>query len=322
MKGGRRFSGAELVRAMARRVLRKELSCQARALADARAQAADPRAVGLNEKAQAQRLLFNYAFEPRARFGYGDLPPHRELDRLLRAQESTYQEVLTGFLRYKPEFEAIPVTGTLDSDEPFWTNLWFPTLDAVSLYGLLARFQPRHYVEVGSGNSTKFARRAIRDQGLRTQIISIDPEPRAEIDQLCDEIHRVPAEDLGDRLLQWLASGDLLFVDNSHRSFMNTDVTVFFLEVLPRLPAGCIWGLHDIFLPYDYPPDWAGRFYNEQYLLAMYLLGGVGQDEILLANAYASRSPQLLDLLEPIWSSPRMAGARKGGGCFWMRRRG
>jgi hypothetical protein len=276
--------------------------------------------IRMHDKARAQRLLFDYPFVPRSRFGHGDLPSHRQLERLLRAHEPTYRAMLENFLKHRTEFEAIPVTGTPDSAEPFWHNTWFPTLDAMSLYGLLARFEPRHYVEVGSGNSTRFARRAVRDQGLRTRIISIDPAPRAQIDRLCDEIHRVPLEHLGGRLLEWLTADDLLFVDSSHRSFMNTDVTVFFLEVLSWLPKGCIWGLHDIFLPWDYPPDWTDRFYNEQYLLATYLLGGGGRDEILLANAYVSQCPPLLNLLEPIWSSPRMAGARSGGGCFWLRR--
>jgi hypothetical protein len=311
--------GAGLIRGVARRVLRKELTRQKRALADAQAELAAARVLG-HDKAYAQRLLFDYPFVPRSRFGYGDLPSHRQLERLLRAHEPAYRAILESFLSHRSAFEAIPVTGTPDSAEPFWNNTWFPTLDAISLYGLLTRFEPRHYVEVGSGNSTKFARRAVRDHGLRTRIISIDPAPRAEIDQLCDEVHRVPAEVLGDRLLEWLTGEDLLFVDGSHRSFMNTDVTIFFLEVLPGLPKGCIWGLHDIFLPWDYPPDWTDRFYNEQYLLAMYLLGGGGRDEILLANAYVSQRPQLLDLLEPLWSSPRMVGARSGGGCFWLRR--
>ena len=40
----------------------------------------------------------------------------------------------------------------------------------------------RQMLEIGSGNSTKFARRAIRDHRLCTRITSIDPHPRAEID--------------------------------------------------------------------------------------------------------------------------------------------
>ena len=50
----------------------------------------------------------------------------------------------------------------------------------------------KRLVEVGSGYSTKFARRAIDDHSLRSRITSIDPAPRAEIDGLCDSVIRGP----------------------------------------------------------------------------------------------------------------------------------
>ena len=138
--------GKELIRGVARRVLRKELARQQRALAEtgaelahqeralmeartelahqeralmeACAELATARALG-HDKAHAQQVLFDYPFAPRSRFGRGDLPPHRKLDRLLRAHEPNYRAMLEFFLRYKPAFEAIPVTGTHDSVEPF-----------------------------------------------------------------------------------------------------------------------------------------------------------------------------------------------------------
>ena len=55
---------------------------------------------------------------------------------------------------------------------------------------------------------------------------------------------------------------------------MNSDATVFFLEILPRLPGGVLVGIHDVFLPYDYPRDYADRYYSEQYLLAAHLIAG------------------------------------------------
>ena len=113
-----------------------------------------------------------------------------------------------------------------------------------------------------------FARQAIRDNALRTKIISIDPFPRANIEALCDEIIRLPCEYVPSDFFDSLASDDILFVDNSHRAFPNSDVTVFFTEILPNLPKGLIYGLHDIFLPWDYPDEWRERFYNEQYLLS------------------------------------------------------
>ena len=57
-------------------------------------------------------------------------------------------------------------------------------------------------------------------------------------------------------------------------SVQKSDATVFFTEILPKLSGGTMVGLHDIFLPHDYPADWLGRYYSEQYLLASWLLGG------------------------------------------------
>ena len=102
----------------------------------------------------------------------------------------------------------------------------------------------------------------------------------------------------------------------------NSDVTVFFSEVLPALKPGTIWGLHDIFLPWDYPQEWRDRFYNEQYLLLTYLLGGIGDDDVLLPVRWASSQASLHMILQPLWEREelfRNTGTR--GGCFWARRR-
>ena len=58
-----------------------------------------------------------------------------------------------------------------------------------------------------------------------------------------------------------------------HTVVSNSDVNVFFLEILPQLNNKIIIGIHDIFLPRDYPPA-VDRYYNEQYMLSMLLLYG------------------------------------------------
>jgi hypothetical protein len=234
---------------------------------------------------------------------------------------AAYSARLTEIARYAPYFERISVHGGQDSLDAKWVNGWLPGLDAITLYGLLAIHQPRWYVEIGSGNSTMFARRAIRDLGLRTLIVSIDPFPRADIDTICDRILRVPCEDVPLAFFDQLSSEDMLFVDNSHRSFQNSDVTVFFTEILPWLPTRMIYGLHDIFLPWDYPEQWLDRFYNEQYLLSSYLLGGGRGDEIMLPNAFISLgNPDLLRPLASTFDNPNLVGIEKTGGAFWLRR--
>ena len=41
-------------------------------------------------------------------------------------------------------------------------NAFLPGLDALALYGMIADRRPARYLEIGSGNSTKFAARAKR----------------------------------------------------------------------------------------------------------------------------------------------------------------
>ncbi len=249
-------------------------------------------------------------------------PSKSKVFNIINAGENRYAQLLEKFGAFNSQFGKIALQHS-DSEnvEPVWMNGWFPGMDGISLYGLLALNNPRWYVEVGSGNSTKFARQAIKDHGLRTQVISIDPFPRADIDALCDRVIRQPCEDVASEFFDTLTSEDILFVDNSHRSFPNSDVTVFFTEILPSLPSGMIYGLHDIFLPWDYPDEWKDRYYSEQYLLVAYLLGGADQDEIILPNAFVSYyAPHLLAPLDSTLNNTDLAGIEKTGSAFWLRR--
>jgi Methyltransferase domain len=273
-------------------------------------------------RAESRLIITDYPYHPDRR-DLRSSPAGRRLVQRLHAGEEGYVALLRDFAGLvdghlaRIARDEAPDAAT----EPFWGNPWFPPLDGVSLYGLLARFRPRRYVEVGSGNSTRFARRAIRDLGLDTRVVSIDPHPRADIDAICDHVVRQPLESVGPAFWKEFGPQDMLFVDNSHRSFTNSDVTVFFTDILPDLPAGAIWGLHDIFLPDDYPADWRDRYFNEQYLLLAYLDGGAGTDEILLPLAWATSQPRLHGVLAPLWQRDGLfRDVPTVGGAFWMRR--
>lgn len=250
-------------------------------------------------------ILVDYPVTPKVRQGWGK-PPHPELDALLKKYESNFERVLEEGGKLAPWLDKIESTSK--GLEPFWTNIWFTGLDAMALYTMLVVNKPAQLIEIGSGNSTKFARRAIKDHSLPTRIISIDPQPRAEIDALCDELVRAPLEDDVENLARRLKPGDILFFDGSHRSFQNSDVTVFFLEVLPRLAAGVIVHIHDIFLPNDYPEQWAARYYSEQYLLAAWLLGGGAGAEILFASAFVGLSDSLQEPVDTLAGSAYQGG--------------
>ena len=248
-------------------------------------------------------IALDYAVEAKPRYGYGK-QPHRLLYDLLDANKARYRAILQDVASEVGLFRAIAADPASDTG-PDFANPFFSGLDAFALCEMLRRRDPRLYIELGSGNSTKFARRTIRDYGLRTRIISLDPAPRAEINEICDEIIRQPSEAVDSELWDQIAADDILFVDGSHRVFMNSDVTNVFLEVLPRLKTGTLVHFHDILLPYDYPPQWADRWYSEQYLLACQLLGGA-RLRVVLPNAFVSREAELTQILDGIWLYPEM----------------
>jgi hypothetical protein len=246
--------------------------------------------------------------------------PHPELERIVARGDATYRRSLETIAAYRDALDRIDLHAR-DQREPSWVNDWLPVLDGAAIYAFIRSRAPALYMEIGSGNSTKFAARARRDGRLRTRIVSIDPEPRAEIDELCDRVLRAPLETLDLSVFGDLSDGDVVFFDGSHRTFMNSDATVFFLEVLPQLAGGVLVGVHDIFLPYDYPPEYADRYYSEQYLLAAHLIAGNPLLEPVLPTFYASREPELRSLADVLWSDRRLAADEARGHAFWMRTR-
>jgi hypothetical protein len=250
---------------------------------------------------------------PQPRYGYGK-QPHPELEALLGRRRSVYARLLEEMLAFEEQLAAIPDRAAAPSD-PQWRDTYTGGLNGIALYCLVATRRPVRFYEIGSGNSTKFAARAIRDLGLETTIVSVDPHPRAEIDLLCDRTVRAPLEETDLGLFDELRVGDLLYVDNSHRALQNSDATVFFLEILPRLEPGVLVGIDDIYLPLDYPPDWRYRYYSEQYLLACYLLAGGGLVRPVLPGTFVSEDPELLGIL---LRSDALARIDPRGSAFWF----
>jgi hypothetical protein len=175
--------------------------------------------------------------------------------------------------------------------EPSLENGWFEAGDARAAYGIIAAIKPKRVVEIGSGNSTKFMRRAIRDFSLSTTILSIDPAPRAEIDALCDTVVRKSVVEVDLDVFKTLGPGDVLFHDGSHITFNGSDTVKLFLEILPILRPGVIVHIHDIFLPFEYSREQTDRGYSEQYLLATTLLAS-SKIEVLLPIWYLSQLKQ------------------------------
>lgn len=184
-----------------------------------------------------------------------------------------------------------------DDSSPFWKNSTLSALDGASLYSIVRNYKPKNIIEIGSGNSTKFISKAVKknfeEDHFSSELISIDPNPRTFVDSLCNKIYRNSLENISLDIFDKLVEGDFIFFDGSHRCFQNNDVSIFFLEILPKLKKGVLVGIHDIWLPYDYPQDWVQRFYNEQIVLGAYMLGRKDNIDILVANMYSSKTDTL-----------------------------
>ena len=129
---------------------------------------------------------------------------------------------------------------------------------------------------------------------------------------------RAPLEGLDLSLFARLEPGDMVFLDGSHRVFMNADTVAFFLEVLPALADGVLVGVHDIRLPDDYAPEIADRWYSEQYLLACWLLAESPRVTPLVPAAYISHHTTLGAVLDPLWASPGFEPVERHGDAFWF----
>jgi hypothetical protein len=252
----------------------------------------------------------------RPRYGHGR-PRHARLEAILARHDHTYRAELEAIAEFYDDLRAFGVEAD-GSVEPHWDNAWLPALDIASLYSYVRRWKPARYVEVGSGNSTSVVARARRDGELSTEITSIDPAPRREINALCDRVIRQPLEQADLGVFGELEPGDVVFIDGSHRLFMNSDAVVAYLDVLPELPDGVLVGVHDILWPDDYLESWSQYWWNEQYLVAMLLLAEPSWMDLRLPCYYASQHPELAQVLHPLWSDPRLGGVRPWGTAFWF----
>lgn len=248
-----------------------------------------------------QTLFLEYNVDMKPRYGHGK-PAHNELYKIIDTNRNIYKDFLYKSLSFKDNIQKIKKSSNESNiNNPTWNNGFLPGLDIIGIYTMLAINNPKKYIEVGSGNSTKVAYKSKKDNNLNTEIISIDPMPRAEIDQLADVVIREPFENIDYSTILELDEHDILFIDNSHRILPNSDSMVFYLEILPRLKKGVIVHIHDIYLPYDYPQFMCDRFYTEQYGLAMYLLANPEKYNPILPNYFIYEDKELSKIVEPFW---------------------
>ena len=147
-------------------------------------------------------------------------------------------------------------------------------------------------------------------------ITAVDPEPRANIRLLDDEVRVVqqPIQMVDMNEILSLQANDILFIDSSHVVKIGGDVIHEVLGLLPNLQPGVVVHFHDIFVPDEYPKSWVineKRFWTEQYLLHAFLAFNC-EYEILWASHYMNRT---------VPAQVQACLNASGGSSFWIRRR-
>jgi len=215
---------------------------------------------------------------------------YEPLEAVMKAATERFAALLVEIDGLEADLAAL---GNEPPPAPRWTQDWFPTLDAAVAYAMVRGQQPKRIIEVGSGHSTRFMKRAAQDGGLDTHIIAIDAQPNRSVDQLDIEFLRSPVSKVDGKIFSTICPSDILFIDSSHILMPGSDVDDLFNRIIPTLPSGALVHIHDIFLPDDYPIIWEWRGYNEQQGVAPLINGG--GFEVLFASHYvATRMAGLL----------------------------
>ncbi|MEU5882382.1 class I SAM-dependent methyltransferase [Spirillospora sp. NPDC047279] len=166
-------------------------------------------------------------------------------------------------------------------------NGMYDAADAAVYRAMARHLRPRRVMEIGSGHSTALLLDTVED----VELTCVEPYADRLRSVLRDddrvEIVERPVQDVPLESYASLGAGDILFIDSTHVVKAGSDVVWLFLQVLPRLAAGVVVHVHDVFWPFEYPAAWLreGRDWTEDYLLHAFLAGN-GDWEILLFSSW------------------------------------
>lgn len=234
--------------------------------------------------------------------------------------EANQLALLQEFIGHYPD---LPFTETKDDRlRYFYENPAYSYSDAISLFGMIRHARPKRIIEIGSGYSS-CAMLDTNELFFRNQIemTFIEPYP-ALLNSLMrrDDIERVEVigtrvQDVALDTFARLEANDILFVDSTHVSKLNSDVNRIVFEILPLLARGVYIHFHDIFYPFEYPRVWIleGRAWNEAYLLRSFLQFNMSY-RVVFMNTY-------LELFhQEIFRECLPLCLRNPGGSIWLQR--
>ncbi len=235
-------------------------------------------------------------------------------------RETQQLELLNSLIEYYRDMPFQP--GKTANMRYYFENPSFSYSDATFLHCMIRHLKPRRIIEVGSGFSscvTLDTNDLFFNGSIETTFI--EPYP-ALILSLLNEGDKLRTEIIAQRLQEVeldcfskLQANDILFIDSTHVSKIDSDVNRILFDILPSLAPGVYIHFHDIAYPFEYPKAWIyeGRAWNEIYALRAFLQYN-NKFTIELMNTYMGHfHPEFFERNMPLC-------LKNPGGSIWLRK--
>jgi predicted O-methyltransferase YrrM len=185
------------------------------------------------------------------------------------------------FNEFKAYYKEMPFEKNLTNGFRYYLdNGLFGFSDGIILYSMIRHLKPKRIIEIGSGYSSA-AMLDTNDLFFDGTIdcTFVEPYPKrllsllkpADLDR--HRLVRTRLQEVDLNLFTSLSANDILFVDSSHVTKIDSDVNRIIFDILPILERGVWVHFHDIHYPFEYPKDWIyrGTAWNESYILRAFL---------------------------------------------------
>ncbi len=161
----------------------------------------------------------------------------------------------------------------------YFSNPAYSYGDALTLYCMIRHYSPQRIIEIGSGFSSCVildTNEHFFDDRINLTFIEPYPELLRSLIRGKDKTHAIiekKLQEVDKDIFCNLEENDILLVDSTHVSKLNSDVNKIIFDIMPSLGKGVLVHFHDIFWPFEYPKNWIkeGRAWNEAYILRAFL---------------------------------------------------
>jgi len=225
--------------------------------------------------------------------------------------------------RFVPFYDEMPFQSEkIEGFRYQFENHSYSYSDGTFLYCMIRHLMPKRIIEVGSGFSscvTLDTNEHFAGGAIKTTFVEPYPELLRSLLKPSDEgsvrilptrLQEVPIDEF-----KALQADDILFIDSTHVSRIDSDVNRVFFDILPVLNPGVHVHFHDIFFPFEYPKEWIfeGRAWNETYMLRAFLQYN-STFEIVMMNTFMEH------VHEEFFREHMPLCLKNRGGSIWLRK--